>query len=82
MIQPPIATALGDPAKQAIPPLVMRIPEFAARYDVCKGVVYKWLAQGLPHLRPSRRLTRIPVKEADEWLYKHDYRQRERVWTK
>lgn len=62
----------------ATAPVVLKIPEFAARYGVGLRTVYKWLSIGLPHLKPSRTITRIPVKEADEWVHQKYFRQRER----
>jgi hypothetical protein len=42
--------------------------EFARRYAVSKRTVDGWIARGLPHLKLSARMIRIPLPEAADWV--------------
>jgi excisionase family DNA binding protein len=63
-------------AKQASPPAApptppveyMTVAEFAARIGTSEGTVREFCKEGMPHLRPRPRLTRIHVAQAEEWL--------------
>jgi len=64
--------------EMAASPLVLKVPEFGKRYQVNTRTIYAWLKRGLPHLKLGPCKTRIPVREADEWVSQNFYRQRER----
>ncbi|HLX69842.1 MAG TPA: helix-turn-helix domain-containing protein [Verrucomicrobiae bacterium] len=68
----------GDPTNLVAVPLVLRVTEFAARYGVSARTVWTWLADGLPHYKLSPRQTRIPLREADEWVTNKFFRKRKR----
>jgi predicted DNA-binding transcriptional regulator AlpA len=57
--------------------LVIKVPEYGARFGVSPRTVWKWLAEGLPHMKLSNRNTQIPLAEADQWVREHFLRQRE-----
>lgn len=57
--------------------LVLKVPEYGSRFGVSPRTVWKWLAQGLPHMKLSNRNTQIPLVEADQWVREHFLRQRE-----
>jgi len=78
MVQQNNTTTGGDPAKLVAAPLVLKVPEFAARYGTSVRTVWTWLADGLPHYKLSPRQTRIPLREADEWMNKNFLRKRKR----
>jgi hypothetical protein len=46
----------------------LRKREYGQRHAVAIRTVDNWLRKGLPHLKISERLVRIPVIDADAWL--------------
>jgi hypothetical protein len=67
----------STPAGTVVAPLVLKVPEFGARWGVRKTTVNKWLASGMPHMKISYRNTQIPIAEADAWVKENFLRQRE-----
>ena len=68
----------SSPAPRAVEArLVLSVRDYGSRYGVKKDTIYKWVINGMPHLKMSSRLTRIPVKEADRWVNDNWLRQRE-----
>jgi hypothetical protein len=51
--------------------------QFGQRFSVSKRTVDCWIARGLPHLKLSARLTRIPVTEAADWIKQNHLTQRQ-----
>jgi hypothetical protein len=41
---------------------------FGQQFDVSKRTVDAWIAAGLPHLKLSSRMVRIPLVEASAWV--------------
>jgi hypothetical protein len=50
--------------------------QFVARFSVSKRTGDAWLAAGMPHLKLSPRMVRIPVAEATQWVREHYLIQR------
>jgi hypothetical protein len=73
---PPVTTS--TPTNPVNERLVLKVPEYGARWNVGQKVVWKWLKVGMPHIKISRRNTQIPLAEADAWVKQNFMRQRER----
>jgi hypothetical protein len=52
---------------------------FGQLFDVSKRTVDAWLAAGLPHLKLSSRMVRIPLVEASQWVREKYLTQRRAV---
>lgn len=50
-----------------LPPALSK-KDFAALWGVCPRTVSNWLASGCPHYRLSPRMTKVPTRDAEQWL--------------
>jgi hypothetical protein len=56
----------GPPAP-SVPPF-LSVADFAVRIGVTEKVVRQMIADGMPHVRPRPRLTRVAVPQAEAWM--------------
>jgi hypothetical protein len=50
--------------------------EFSRRFAVSKRTCDGWIARGMPHLKLSPRMVRVPVAEATQWVKENYFTQR------
>jgi hypothetical protein len=50
--------------------------EFSRRFAVSKRTCDGWIARGMPHLKLSPRMVRIPLTEATQWVRENYFVQR------
>lgn len=62
-------------ASQATEPEYETKQQFAARISVSTRTVDNLLARGLPHVKLTAKLLRIPRAAADEWLAERQVRR-------
>jgi hypothetical protein len=50
--------------------------EFSRRFAVSKRTCDSWITRGMPHLKLSPRMVRIPPAEAGAWVKENYFTQR------
>jgi excisionase family DNA binding protein len=68
-IEAELAKLPPDSVRPAPEPEFMTVEEYAARIRVTPATVRRMVREeNLPHVRPRRRLIRIKVTDADQWI--------------
>jgi hypothetical protein len=55
------------PRAPDVPPF-LSVTDFAVRIGVTEKAVRQMIADGMPHVRPRPRLTRVAVPQAERWM--------------
>lgn len=67
MIDNAVTRAIGNaPAEPSSPYVDMET--IAAHFQVSKSTVSKWLANGCPHIRRSKRMVRFELSAVEAWV--------------